>query len=142
MGFEDGHVEHDDFKNVFFLHICDVINIYVNKRAGVKTKLVLKTELLSEIKEDMADMIFTKLLKGKNLDRFNYQIDEFYIAFCYYCNTSFIPIYMCIEKDSKVFVKSKKFTNDLHFTRHQEGKMNSINFTNLDTMARYAYRSV
>jgi hypothetical protein len=62
--FENSDLNNDTYGNVIFLHICDVINIYANKLKGVKTDLFLKLELLSELQEDMSDLLFEKFLKG------------------------------------------------------------------------------
>jgi hypothetical protein len=140
--FEDGNTSNEDFRNVLFLHICDLFNIYVNKSEGKPTKLLFKSELLKEINPKMADFLFGKHLNGRNMQTFKYQIDIFYMYYCYYCNKSFLPIRTYIDKASNVFLKSKFFINDNHFARHQKGKLMTINFVHPGTMARIAYRSV
>jgi hypothetical protein len=139
--FENGDMTQDVYGNVYFLHICDVINIYVNKKKGLRTKLVLKSQLLDEIKDEMKDVLFSKLLKGKKLEIFDYQVDVFYMIMCYYCNHSFIPIRTYIDSKSDVFLKSRFFMNDNHFVRHQNGKMSTINFVNPGKMSTVLYRS-
>jgi hypothetical protein len=142
MCFDDGNVENDDFDNVFFLHICDVINIYANKMIGQKTKLLLKTVMLPTIEDRMCDILFQKKLTGKVLETFKYQMDMFYYTYCYNGNRSFIPVRTHVARDSKIFVKSKFFMNDNHFVRHQNGKLHTINHVHGDRMAKVAYRSV
>jgi hypothetical protein len=142
MCFEDGNIENDDFENVFFLHICDVINIYANRKEGKETTLLLKTGLLKKIDGNMKDILFEKELKGENLELFKFQIDVFYYVYSYHGNRSFIPVRTHIHKNNKTFPKSSFFMNDNHFVRHQNGKLQTINHVSDDCMAKYAYRSV
>jgi hypothetical protein len=140
--FEDGNTSNDDYRNVLFLHICNLFNIYVNKSQGTDTKVLLKSNLLKEIKPEITDFLFGKHLNVRNLETFKYQIDMFYMYYCYYCNKSFVPVSTYIDKQSDVFLKSKFFVNDNHFARHQKGKMMTINSVHPGTMARIAYRRV
>jgi hypothetical protein len=136
------NTSNDDYRNVLFLHICNLFNIYVNKSQGTDTKVLLKSNLLKEIKPEITDFLFGKHLNVRNLETFKYQIDMFYMYYCYYCNKSFVPVSTYIDKQSDVFLKSKFFVNDNHFARHQKGKMMTINSVHPGTMARIAYRRV
>jgi hypothetical protein len=37
--FEDGNTANESFGNIFYLHVCDVINIYVNRQQGMPTNV-------------------------------------------------------------------------------------------------------
>jgi restriction endonuclease Mrr len=62
----------------FYLHVCDLINIYVNRRRGMPANVYISTNSLTEISCDIIDELTIVLLTGEALQTFNYQCDVFY----------------------------------------------------------------
>jgi hypothetical protein len=140
--FEDGDKSNDDYRNVYFLHVCDIMNIHVNKSKGCTTDLKIKSQLLPEIKSTMVDTLTSVSLVGDDLEFFTNEIDIFYRSFGHFGNFSFCPIRTSVEKNSDVFLRSSFYMNNEHFSRHQRGKMQEFNQNNTCPFKRISYRSV
>jgi hypothetical protein len=84
--YDDGNSMNTNLGNVFYLHVCDVINIYVNRRRGVPTHVYIPTNLLNEISDELVDVLTSEMLTGEELETFDYQCNIFYQCFCYYGN--------------------------------------------------------
>jgi hypothetical protein len=140
--YEDGDVNNDTLGNVLYLHVCDVINIYVNRRRGVGTHVYIPTNSLDVIEDSMVDTLTTELLTGESLELFDYQCDIFYLCFCYYGNYSFLSIRTQVPMNSEIMVQSRFFTNNRHFMQHQFGKVDQLACVEPHITARVVYRTV
>jgi hypothetical protein len=140
--FEDGDRTNDSFGNVFYLHVCDVINIYVNRRRGMPTNVYIPTNSLDEISDDVVDELTSVLLQGETLSTFDYQCDVFYRCFCYYGNYSFLAIRTQIPMNLDEMLFSRFFTNNPHFMQHQFGKVDQLACIEPDLVSRVSFRTV
>ena len=68
--FEDGNVSNDTTSNVFFLHVCDVMNIISCKRNNTTPVLFIKTGLLKEIKKEVSYDSIYDFIKIENREFF------------------------------------------------------------------------
>jgi hypothetical protein len=90
--YEDGDMTNDNIKNVYFLHVCDVMNLYINKKDKKQTTLLLKSKLLEELKHTTIDQLTTCILNEEYTTFFVDNIDFLYTTYCYYGNASMLPI--------------------------------------------------
>jgi hypothetical protein len=138
--FEDGDRTNLNYRNVFYLHVCDVINIYVNRRRGVPTHVYIRTNSLSEISSNLSDELTTELLTGEELETFDYQCDMFYRCFCYYGNYSFLAIRTQVPLNLEEMPLSRFFTNNEHFMQHQFGKVDQLGCIEPLLVSRVVFR--
>jgi hypothetical protein len=139
--YEDGDLTNDNIKNVYFLHVCDVMNLFMNKKTNKGTTLLLKSKLLNELKHTTLDQLTSCILDEEYTNFFVENIDFLYITFCYYGNASMLPIRTYIPEDSRIFIHSKFFMNSIHYAKHQRGKLNWVNQTQKGTMNACVYRT-
>jgi hypothetical protein len=139
--YEDGDMTNDNIKNVYFLHVCDVMNLYINKKDKKQTTLLLKSKLLEELKHTTIDQLTTCILNEEYTTFFVDNIDFLYTTYCYYGNASMLPIRTHIAEESRVFMHSKFFMNSVHYAKHQRGKLNWVNQTQKGTMNACVYRT-
>jgi hypothetical protein len=139
--FEDGDTNNNDIRNVIFLHVCDVFNILMNKKRNKTTTLLIKTQLLKEIKPSMVDFLTSEILNETYMNYLVDNIDHMYTNYCYYGNGSFLPIRTHIAEDDPVFKNSRFFMNSIHYAKHQRGKLNYVNQTQKGTMNACVFRT-
>ena len=124
---EDGSRQNTHITNVIYLHICDVLNIMMNKKKGHKTQLVITSRLLPHITEELSNELDAIYLKDENRVFFYTNIDYIYYYYAYLSNHSILPIRSEISLTNDVFIYSRFFMNNDHYVRHQEVKcMKSI----------------
>jgi hypothetical protein len=140
--FEDGDTTNENMGNVLYLHVCDVINIYVNRRRGMPTNVYIPTNTLDEISDDLVDELTTSLLTGEALETFDYQCDIFYRCYCYYGNYSFLAIRTQIPMNLDEMVNSRFFTNNRHFMQHQFGKVDQLACVERNVVSGILYRTM
>jgi hypothetical protein len=119
--FEDGDCTNDNIKNVMFLHVCDVMNLHMNKKRNMETTLLIKNKLLKELKSSTVDILTSSVLDASYMKFFEENIDHLYTNYCYYGNSSFLPIRTHIAENDTVFNHSKFFMNNVHYAKHQIG---------------------
>jgi hypothetical protein len=140
--YEDGDSTNDSLGNVLYLHVCDIINIYVNRRRGVPTYVYIPTNSLDEINDDLIDVLTTDMLTGELRETFDYQCDVFYRCFCYYGNYSFLAIRTQVPMNSEQLPNSRFFTNNRHFMQHQFGKVDQLACVEPHLAARIQFRTI
>jgi hypothetical protein len=139
--FQDGNLDNDDIRNVYYMHVCDVMNVYSNRKNGTCVTLFLKSKLLEEIALDMKDVLTNTILTGKYLKFWDDNLDYLYTNYAYHGNGSMLPIRTHVPENDKTFIKSSFFTNNVHFAKHQRGKLNWVNQTQKGTMCACVFRS-
>jgi hypothetical protein len=139
--YKDGDITNNDIRNVYFLHVCDVFNIIMNKKRNKKTTLLISSKLLEDVKETTVDAITTRVLNETYIKYLMDNVDHMYMNYCYYGNGSFLPIRTHIAEDDEVFLKSKFFINNIHYAKHQRGKLNYVNQTQKGTMNACVFRT-
>jgi hypothetical protein len=142
--YEDGDCTNNHISNVIYIHVCDIINLYITKlRSLPRPNVVVVTQLLESFPENITDELTTKLLSYKKLKTLVKYIDLFYIFYAYYGNFSFIPIRGALNRELlNEMPHSSMFMNDEHFVNHQCGKMMQLNVDNpaMQTVAYYRSR--
>jgi hypothetical protein len=114
---EDGDCNNNHISNVIYIHVCDVLNLYITKlRSLERPNVVVVTQLLESFPENITDELTTKLLNAKKLRTLVNYIDLFYMFYAYYGNFSFIPIHDTLNRDLfNEMPNSSMFMNDQHF---------------------------
>ena len=139
--YEDGDTENRMSTNVFFLHVCNIMNLIVSKRECKVPQLYIKTNTLNKISTDMCFDDETVFITASNRPMFLEHIDYCYLCYAYICNNSFIPIRSLVDMNSKTFNKSLFFTNNRHYVNHQHGKLQEFNCNNDNLVSKMLYRS-
>ena len=104
--FEDGDKDNLMVRNVFYLHICDVINIIITRTSGEAIDVVVPTDLLTIIPKDMTNDFELKFLREENRAFLMEHADFLYYCYAYIGNHSFIPIRTKLNDNSSIFVES------------------------------------
>ena len=140
--YEDGSTQNTHITNVLYLHICDILNIIVNKKKEKQTDVVIKTRLLSVIAEEMTNEFEDiYLTKDNRLFLFD-NIDYIYYYHAYLFNRSILPVRSDISLQSDVFIHSLFFMNNEHYVRHQDGKLHEIIQNDCDMFTKVKYRTI
>ena len=140
--YADGDRTNVDKTNVFYLHICDILNIMVKKKHESNTEVVVISNMLKEIPARMTNDFEKHFLKKYNEAFLISEVDFVYYCYAYLGNTSFMPIRTKIEVDDNMFMKSLFFMNNDHFVKHQYGKLQEINQNGCGFNSQLAYRSI
>lgn len=140
--YEDGDLENENAGNIIYMHPCDVINIALRKHLGMtKPRVVIRTSLMEEIENKMVDIVTSKMLDEEEKAFLYTEHDAIYLMFCYYGNTSQLPIRLQVEENGTLFPNSKFFMNDEHFFTQQLGKLQELNRTETHIICSITYRS-
>ena len=140
--YEDGDRHNHANINVFYLHICDVLNIFINKERKEVIKVTVSTKLLTSISKDIINEFDTSYLRDCNRDFLVDHIDFIYYSYAYLGNNSFIPIRTELNNELGIFAKSSFFMTNDHFIMHQFGKLQEINQNGCGLNSKLAYRSI
>ena len=140
--FEDGNVDNLEATNIFYLHICDILNLMVNKQDDTSNEIVVETKLLKSIPDGLVNDFEVRFLNRNYRDFLLKHIDFIYYCYAYVGNHSFIPIRLKVNKDSTIFKDSSFFMNNEHFLKHQFGKLQEINQNGCGIVSQIAYRSI
>jgi hypothetical protein len=70
MCHQDGNLTNLDISNVYVLHVCNVMDIHMRKKKGMKTQLFIQTHSLSFILETMRNKLVEETLSGDLLSFF------------------------------------------------------------------------
>jgi hypothetical protein len=141
--YEDGNMKNTKFTNVYYLHVCNVLNIFKSKETNTdKPIITIQTPLLEEVKMSSKNDLIHSMLTDDELDFLFKEIDFFYACFAYFGNFSFVPIRTYVKQDCVVFKKSRFFMNNSHFVKHQRRKLMEIHVHNEGLGSKIAYRTM
>ena len=99
--YKDGNSENKEHKNLFILHICDIMNVMTNSHNNRLTDITVRSNLLSDLKEKKVVNQFEKeYLRKENHDFFLKHIDFLYVCYAYYGNNSFVPIRTSVSQSN------------------------------------------
>lgn len=140
--YADGDRTNLDGMNVFFLHICDVLNLMVMKKKEYIAEVVIKSNMLKDLPVNITNDFETHFLKHSNEAFLYSEVDFIYYCYAYLGNTSFIPIRTKIDINDDIFINSRFFMNNDHFLKHQYGKLQEINQNGCGFISKLAYRSI
>jgi hypothetical protein len=126
MCFEDGDFENKSVTNIFYLHVCDIMNVYMNRLDEEVPVIYLPSPSLVELKLSTRNMLTDRLFNSRQLNFFTQEIDFLYNSYAYFANYSFVPIRTLVEHDDTVWKTAGFYTHDNHFREHQEGKLKVI----------------
>ena len=143
MCFRDGNRDNKSRNNCYFLHICDIMNIIIERRTKGIPEVKLKTSLLQQLEKIGVENEFESMyLQSKHLNFMIIHMDFFYLCYGYFCNHSFMAIRTDVSPDSQVFKSSSFFMNDDHFLNHQMGKISEFNQNERNLATRIMYRTI
>jgi hypothetical protein len=144
MCFEDGDHTNLDYRNVFFMHICDIINIFVTDIMHMdQVEFKIPTNLLFEIPSKFRNRLTDKRLSEAQQRRFLlHHCESFYMIYSYYANYSFMGIRTHANKFNTKLLHSSFLMNDDYFVKHQKGKITEHNHYKPTNEHFIAYRSV
>ena len=140
--YEDGCITNEASSNVFYLHICDILNIMVNKEEDLTTEVVVQSDMMKNVPPLMRNVFEDMYLRPSNKVFLKQNIDFIYYCFAYLGNKSFVPIRTKIADVSTAYSESKFFMTNDHFVMHQFGKMQEINQNGCGLVSRMAYRTI
>ena len=141
--YDDGCARNKAHTNVFYLHICDVLNIFINKKMhSGTTEVIVSTDMLMSIPTTMSNEFEDSYLRESNKEFLSSNVDFVYYCYAYLGNKSFVPIRTGIKDNSNTFVCSKFFMNNDHFVMHQYGKLQEINQNGCGITSKIAYRTI
>jgi hypothetical protein len=140
---QNGQIDEHRLDNTFFLHICDVINLFVTQELNLKIpELVLATHWLRHIPENISNMLKGRVMNTTQCKFLLEEADHIYCCYAYYSNFSFIPIRLRVHTSNPVLRDLAIFMNAEEFINHQKGKMQELNRYNMQDIAKVYYRSV
>jgi hypothetical protein len=135
--YNDGNLNNNMFSNMFFMHVCGVLNILKCETKGQAMPLVfVLTPMMEVVLSEWRNVLVHSMLTEYELHFLIKEIDYFYTCYAYFGNYSMLPIRTQVSEDCDVFVRSSFFTNNDHFVEHQMGKMKELNqnHTHVPTM--------
>ena len=134
--YRDGDQRHEDKNNIYFMHICDILNVIDKRRSNEVPELKIKTSLFQSLPEvGVVNELESRYLNPELFDFVVIHLDFLYLCYGYYCNHSFMAIRTTVEHTSF-------FMNDEHFLKHQKGKLLELNQNELRLHTRIMYRSI
>ena len=140
--YADGDMSNLDNRNIFYLHICNVLNLMVKKKQHSNVEVVINSSMLKDMPENITNDFERYFLKQTNEEFLYSEIDFVYYCYGYLGNTSFIPIRSKIDANDDIFFMSRFFINNNHFKKHQYGKLQEINQNGCGFICQLAYRSI
>jgi hypothetical protein len=140
--YEDGQIGNEDPTNVFFMHACDVFNIYMQRINNNVPELFITTSSLRTLWVTSRNMLTDSIMTREELDFMVQEIDFLYTCFCYYGNFSFLPIRTQVASNSMIFSSSSFFTNDDFFKEHQRGKFLQVSQDHQRVFTPVCYRTI
>jgi hypothetical protein len=138
--YEDGDITNNDPTNVFFLHACDIFNIYIARMNNTVPEVSISTASLRVLWTTTRNDLTGSIMNPDELRFMVQEIDFLYTCFCYYGNFSFLPIRTHIPIDSTVFTHSSFFVNDEVFKDHQRGKFIQVSQDHQHIFTNACYR--
>ena len=142
--YRDGDWTNKKKANIYFLHVCDVLNCISKKRFHhTLPEIIVPTPTLKELPMlgVVSDLELVHLCNHL-LDFVILHVDYLYTCYGYYGNHSFMAIRTSIAKGCKIFTKSCFFMNDDHFVNHQIGKLKEFNQNESRLESKLMYRSI
>jgi hypothetical protein len=140
--YEDGDVQNEHPTNIFFLHVCDVFNMYVHRLSGTVPTMFITTNSLNSLWLHMRNDLLDSIMNQEELDFLLDEIDYFYNVFAYYGNFSFVPIRTLVNCDDDRFTTASFYTNNEVFKEHQRGKLLQISQDHQRMLTSVCYRTV
>jgi hypothetical protein len=120
--YNDGNLENNVFSNVFYIHVCDVLNILKCERNNQPMPAVfIQTTMFEEVLREWRNALVYSMLTVYELEFLVQEIDFFYTCFAYYGNYSMLPVRTRVDEGCNVLSHSSFFTNNEHFVEHQKG---------------------
>jgi hypothetical protein len=138
--YEDGDMSNQHPTNIFFLHPCDVFNMYVHRISNTVPNLFITTNSLNVLWVEMRNELTDSIMTEDELRFLTQEIDYFYNCFAYYGNFSFVPIRTQVSIDSESFPTASFYTNNTIFRDHQRGKFVQITQDHNRMLTRVCYR--
>jgi hypothetical protein len=140
---QNGQINECTIGNTIFLHVCDVINLFVTQELNLEMpELVLATNWLKHIPENISNVLTGRVMNQKQRDFLLQEADHIYCCYAYYGNFSFIPIRLRVHNTNLVLRHSAVFMNAEEFINHQKGKMQELNRYNVEDVTKVYYCSV
>jgi hypothetical protein len=139
--FEDGNMQNNEVGNVYYMHTCDIMNVYMRRMQNEVPVIYLPSPSLNSIRIETRNELTDSLFSTNQLKFFVQNIDFLYNSYAYFANYSFIPIRTLLEADD-VFITASFYTHDNHFRTHQEGKLEVIERDQRYDLATIKYRTV
>jgi hypothetical protein len=140
--FADGDVTNRDHENMYYLHICDIMNVMVHEAANKQINLLITSLSLPYITQEMKHIFQERLINSRQCFFLMSNVDIFYMLYGYYKNNSFMAIRTKMVRRTTVFKESSVLMNDDHFVNHQRGKLKEIEQSELDVITRMLYRTI
>jgi hypothetical protein len=140
--FEDGNMNNNDVTNVFYMHICDVMNVYICRLAGEVPVVYLPTPSFNTVNVKSKNMLTDRMLSTEQINFFIQEIDFLYNSYAYFANYSFLPVRTLLEPRDDVITTAHFYTHDDHFRTHQDGKLKVIERDQNRHLATVVYRSI
>ena len=142
--YRDGNKDNNNKSNIYFLHVCDVLNCMSSKymhqtlpEVGICTSTLIELPQVGVVND-----LELKYLHNHLVEFLNLHLDYLYVCYAYYGNHSFMAIRTKIQKDNKIFKESLFFMNDDHFFKHQEGNLMEFNQNESRLESKIMYRSI
>jgi hypothetical protein len=143
MCFQDGNRRNLDYRNVFFMHVCDIINIFVTDMMHMDpVEFEIPTNLLYEVPRKFRNSLTDGRLTESQRLFLLHHCESFYMIYGYYGNFSFMGIRTSINEYNSKLRRAAFFMNDDFFVKHQKGKITEHNRYKPTNEHFFAYRSV
>jgi hypothetical protein len=143
MCYEDGNRHNLDYRNVFFMHVCDIINIFVTDMMHMDpVEFEIPTNLLHEVPKKFKNKLTDNRLTEDQRLFLLHHCESFYTIYGYYGNYSFMGIRTKVNEFNEKLRRSSFFMNDEFFVKHQKGKITEHNRYKPTNEHFIAYRSV
>jgi hypothetical protein len=143
MCFEDGNHNNLDYRNVFLMHVCDIINIFITDMLHMDdATFMIPTNLLYELLKKFKNKLTNRRLLEAQRRFLLHHCESFYTIYAYYGNYSFMGIRTFINEYNDKLAHSAFFMNDDFFIKHQQGKITEHNCYKPTNEHFITYRSV
>ncbi len=140
--YEDGYMFNKHPTNIFFLHACDVFNLYIKRLEGEVPDLFITTNSLNVLWPHSRNELTDSIMSREEIDFMVQEIDFFYCCFAYFGNFSFVPIRTIVAMNDMHFTNASFFTNNDVYREHQRGKFIQIGQDHNRMLTRVCYRTV
>jgi hypothetical protein len=108
--YNDGNLSNNTFSNVFFMHVCNILNMLKCEKKGQAMPIIFVVTPTFEVAlSKWKNVLVHSMLTVYELQFIMKEIDYFYTCYAYFGNFIMLPIRTQVIENCDVFVRSSFF---------------------------------